>query len=71
MKKNWTLIFVLALSLLLTACGSSADSESKLVVGATNVPHAEILEEAAPLLEERELSLRLFLLQTIFYRINH
>ena len=59
MKKNWTLLLVLALSLLLAACGSSSDSESKLVVGATNVPHAEILEEAAPLLEEKGIELEI------------
>lgn len=64
MKKNWTLLLVLALSLLLAACGTSdsdsgsdTESNSKLVVGASNVPHAEILEEAKPLLEEKGIEL--------------
>ena len=60
MKKNLALIFVLALSLLLAACGSSSDKDdSKLVVGASNVPHAEILEKAAPLLEEKGIELKI------------
>ena len=64
MKKNWALLLVLALSLLLAACGTSnsdsgsdTDSDSKLVVGASNVPHAEILEQAIPLLEEQGIEL--------------
>lgn len=67
MKKKWTLLLVLALSLLLAACGTSkSDSgsgsnqeDSKLVVGASNVPHAEILEEAIPLLEEKGIELKI------------
>ena len=35
----------------LTACGGK--SEDKLVVGASNVPHAVILEKAKPLLEKK------------------
>ena len=64
MKKNWALLLVLALSLLLAACGTSnsdsgsdTDSDSKLVVGASNVPHAEILEQAIPILEEQGIEL--------------
>lgn len=67
MKKKWILLLVLALSLLLAACGTSkSDSgsgsnqeDSKLVVGASNVPHAEILEEAIPLLEEKGIELKI------------
>ena len=31
----------------------------QLVVGATNVPHAEILEEAKPLLKEKGIELKI------------
>ena len=66
--KKFSLFFVLALSLLLAACGSSDEGKSgdsasegttKLVVGASNVPHAEILEEAKPLLEEEGVELEI------------
>ena len=69
MKKKFSLFFVLALSLLLAACGSSEEGQSgdagsneettKLVVGASNVPHAEILEQAEPLLAEEGIELEI------------
>ena len=72
MKKWLSLLFTLTLVLVLAACGGtkeenkdSAANESKtaetkqLVVGATNVPHAEILEEAKPLLEEKGITLQI------------
>ena len=66
MKKKFSLFFVLALSLLLAACGSSEEGQSgsnegttKLVVGASNVPHAEILEQAEPLLAEEGIELKI------------
>ncbi len=40
----------------LAACGGKDKDEKKLVVGASNVPHAEILEKAKPLLEKKELN---------------
>lgn len=43
-------------ALTLAACGGEEES-SKLVVGASNVPHAEILEHAKPLLEEQGIEL--------------
>lgn len=43
-------------ALTLAACGGEEES-SKLVVGASNVPHAEILEQAKPLLEEQGIEL--------------
>ncbi|MFC0237227.1 MetQ/NlpA family ABC transporter substrate-binding protein [Fictibacillus phosphorivorans] len=49
-------VFVLA------ACSSSTsggENTEKLVVGASNVPHAEILEEAKPLLEEKGIELEI------------
>lgn len=61
--KKWLLaLFVLVLTAGLAACGTSEDNTSgeggkeeskKIVVGASNVPHAEILEEAKSLLEEK------------------
>ena len=33
------------------------NDEKKLVVGASNVPHAEILEKAKPLLEKKGIEL--------------
>ena len=65
MKKRLNLLLVLALSLVLAACGSnggsgnSEDSNKKIIVGASNVPHAEILEEAKPLLEEKGIDLEI------------
>lgn len=71
MKKfKFSLVLVLAFSLLLalSACGSSSDDKSEgksgsdsetktLRIGASNVPHAEILEQAKPLLEEKGIEL--------------
>src|SRR3954462_8388127 len=67
MKKWLSLLFTLSLVLVLAACGGAseenndsaaneADTEEKthpLVIGASTVPHAEILEEAKPVLEEK------------------
>ncbi|KIY23280.1 MULTISPECIES: MetQ/NlpA family ABC transporter substrate-binding protein [Mesobacillus] len=59
--KKWLVAFlVLILTTGLAACGSSAgktdsgkEDSKKIVVGASNVPHAEILEKAKPLLEKQ------------------
>ena len=75
MKKWLSLLFTLTLVLILAACGSVASKEEnkdsatnetetteaakQLVVGATNVPHAEILEEAKPLLKEKGIDLQI------------
>ncbi len=71
MKKWLTALFSLALVLLLAACGggteeskddSAAESKEeakKIVIGASNVPHAEILEQAKPLLEEKGIELQI------------
>ena len=49
------LSIVTALSVFtLAACGGK--EENKLVVGASNVPHAVILEKAQPILEKRVLN---------------
>ena len=74
MKKWLTALFTLALVLLLAACGGGATEEENndsatnktateepktLVVGATPTPHAEILEAAQPLLEEKGIELKI------------
>ncbi len=66
--KKWLGGFLLVtLSLVLAACGSSTSKDSaqggqkltKLVVGASNVPHAEILKEAQPILKEKGIDLQI------------
>lgn len=71
MKKFLSLLLALSLALVLAACGTSEKEEAtsgddaaseettELVVGASNVPHAEILEKAAPLLEEKGIELKI------------
>lgn len=53
-------ISLLGAGLLLAACGNgdSAD-DNTIVIGASNVPHAEILEFAAPILEEEGITLEI------------
>ena len=74
MKKWLTALFTLALVLLLAACGGGAtekenndsatnetakEETKELVVGASPTPHAEILEAAQPLLEEKGIELKI------------
>ncbi|MDK6863959.1 MULTISPECIES: MetQ/NlpA family ABC transporter substrate-binding protein [Nosocomiicoccus] len=49
--------FTLLLTVVLAACGGGKEANEKLTVVATPVPHAEILEEAKPLLEEKGIDL--------------
>ncbi len=55
MKKFLTL----ALTLALTASVGCASASTKLVVGASSTPHAEILEAAKPLLAEKDIDLEI------------
>jgi D-methionine transport system substrate-binding protein len=58
MKKLFAILTVLSLVFVLAACGDKEESKSnKLVVGATNVPHAEILEKAKPILKKEGIEL--------------
>ncbi|WP_404445097.1 MetQ/NlpA family ABC transporter substrate-binding protein [Sutcliffiella horikoshii] len=59
MKKVLSFAVISLLVLVLAACGGGEKGieEGKLVIGASNVPHAEILEEAKPLLEEKGIEL--------------
>ncbi|HAM81814.1 MetQ/NlpA family ABC transporter substrate-binding protein [Ornithinibacillus bavariensis] len=67
MKKIIALVSLL-LIVLLAACGGEKDSNGKnaegkesnvLVVGASSVPHAEILEKAKPILEEKGITIKI------------
>jgi D-methionine transport system substrate-binding protein len=69
MKKWIGLFLTLSLVLVLAACGTSTDKSqgssndkaklTKLVVGASNVPHAEILEKAKPILKDKGIDLQI------------
>lgn len=63
MKKVLTGITLGASILALAACGSEGGSSSgddtTLTVGASNVPHAEILEQVKPILEEQGIELEI------------
>ncbi|MEW9109384.1 MetQ/NlpA family ABC transporter substrate-binding protein [Cytobacillus gottheilii] len=70
MKKWLTFLAALTVAFVISACGTSDEGSegenagggdeaetTTLKVGASNVPHAEILEEAKPLLEEKGIEL--------------
>lgn len=69
--KKWltTIAASAALALTLSACGTgneggggsseSKSEEKKIVVGASNVPHAEILEKAKPILKEKGVEIEI------------
>ncbi|NMH68440.1 MetQ/NlpA family ABC transporter substrate-binding protein [Bacillus sp. RO3] len=62
--KKWLTGVIAATSIFgLAACGSDSSSGSsdgkELVVGASNVPHAEILEQVKPILEEKGIDLQI------------
>ncbi|KKK39359.1 methionine ABC transporter substrate-binding protein [Mesobacillus campisalis] len=74
MKKWLSTIFAAVFILVLAACGTNGDEGNQaneggtseenaetqeLTVGASNVPHAEILEEAKPLLEKKGITLNI------------
>ncbi len=52
-------LFALVLALALIASFGVASAATKLVVGASSTPHAEILEAAKPLLEEKGIELEI------------
>jgi D-methionine transport system substrate-binding protein len=72
MKKVFSLIIIALVALALTACGGAKndtadkageEGNKKLVVGASAVPHAEVLEAAKPLLKEKGIDLEVQVFQ--------
>ncbi|WP_342559747.1 MetQ/NlpA family ABC transporter substrate-binding protein [Psychrobacillus sp. FSL W7-1457] len=57
MKKLLAGVLLSVSALTLAACGD--EDSDKLVVGASNVPHAEILEQVVPILEEQGIELQI------------
>jgi D-methionine transport system substrate-binding protein len=58
MKKFWVLLVSVLVAVLGAACGNQS-KENTLVVGATQVPHAEILEHIKPQLEKQGVNLEI------------
>lgn len=60
MKKVFGLLFISILAVVLVACGGgSGDKKEKnetIKIGASPAPHAEILEEAKPLLKKKVMT---------------
>ncbi|MCM2531157.1 MetQ/NlpA family ABC transporter substrate-binding protein [Neobacillus pocheonensis] len=71
MKRWLSLVLALSLALVLAACGSSSSTDKSqgsnkevtLTVGASNVPHAEILKQAQPILKEKGINLKIVTFQ--------
>jgi D-methionine transport system substrate-binding protein len=70
MKKVLSFIVIALLAFSLAACGGAkkettegTDGNKKIVVGATAVPHAEVLEAAKPLLKEKGIDLEVQVFQ--------
>ena len=59
MKKRtlWSVITVAVAVLVLGACGNKKSDDSVLKVGASPVPHAEILEHVKPLFADCKIKL--------------
>ncbi|MDQ0415879.1 D-methionine transport system substrate-binding protein [Croceifilum oryzae] len=62
MKKRWLVALITVISLLAVACGGKKE-ESTLTVGASQVPHAEILEHIKPQLEKEGVKLNVKVFQ--------
>ncbi|PWU66906.1 MetQ/NlpA family ABC transporter substrate-binding protein [Gracilibacillus dipsosauri] len=68
MKKLLALLFTASVLIVLAACGTSENEDASneegnqettsITVGATSVPHAEVLEKAAPILKEEGIELK-------------
>lgn len=64
-KKLSGFLLLVAVGLLIVGCGNKTNStgdatgESKLVIGASSTPHAEILEHVQPLMEEKGVKLKI------------
>lgn len=64
MKKTFLMAAALTAGLLgLAGCGGKHTDPNRITVAASNVPHAEILEQAKPLLAEQGFDLRIQVMQ--------
>ncbi|WP_137597438.1 MetQ/NlpA family ABC transporter substrate-binding protein [Paucilactobacillus kaifaensis] len=65
MKKKWIagLTTIVAVSLLLVGCGKSSSKETTLTVGASNIPHAQILKHVQPELKKEGINLKIKVFQ--------
>ncbi|KRM57664.1 hypothetical protein C5L31_001352 [Secundilactobacillus malefermentans] len=66
MKKKWIagLTSIVAVSLLLVGCGkSSSTKETTITVGASNIPHSEILKHVQPELKKEGVNLKIKVFQ--------
>mgnify|MGYP001636457749 FL=1 len=60
MKKLFSLASIIALALILAACGNGGGGKDKTItVGASPAPHAEILEKAKPILKDKGYDLKI------------
>jgi D-methionine transport system substrate-binding protein len=57
--KKFLVALVGIFTLSLVACGGAKSDENTLIVGASNVPHSEILEQAKPILEKEGITLEI------------
>ncbi|GGE04925.1 TonB-dependent receptor [Marinithermofilum abyssi] len=62
-KKMMTLVLALALVSVTAACGSVGKDENTITVGASQVPHAEILEHVKPQLQKKGINLQVKVFQ--------
>ena len=64
--KKISLVVTALFILILAACGNKTEQDNKtIVIGAANVPHAEILEKAKPLLKKQGFDLKIKVFQDI------
>ena len=63
MKKLFSILILITLSLSVVGCGGTSTSSNKdskiITVGATPVPHEEILEKVKPILEKEGYILKI------------
>lgn len=63
-KQIWGILSLIALSIGLAGCGNSKNSkENTLTVGASNVPHAQILKHIQPELKKEGINLKIVTFQ--------
>src|SRR5699024_1158360 len=59
MKKKLSIALIGFFVLLLAACGGKEEKEDTIKIGASSTPHAEILEQAKPILEDEGIKLEI------------